>query len=429
MADGHITAEVWQQFKERRLSPESFIYLLAQHVKDLCPECAEEIVRQYSESEAGSDGPSLDEQLQIAIPRTGQQFQAAVRLMERLEKLPRSDRADALRDDPEARGPAVVSVLVREAQKHVSKDASAAYVWAELAVLAARLSCLEEMDLGMLASAHHANALRALGDLQGAEAGFGPALAHLENRPAPDPMIASEIGSLYGSLLIDLRRLPDALEVLDRAFADAKSVEDSKRAGKALAQMAITHDHLGRPELAVYFGKRALSHVGFDDPLTLPIAFNLLHDLLHAGRVFEAWEEYMMYLPEFPEAWRPKLLWFEGSLAVAQGDAGTAETAFLEVRRHYRKAGDSLNVAMVCLDLSELYLEVGRESEIPELASYVLEAFAASHSYVPAHLVSAFRQLHEAAVQHQVKASTIRGLLQHVRDLRTRPQAPPTDPS
>lgn len=426
--DGHVSSDLFEQLKEQRLSPEAVIYLLAEHLGDLCPECAGEIVSRYAGSQAG---PGLEER---SAGGGAASSPATAQVLARLRGLPRSDRAEAVKADPEARGPAVVAALIRQAQDHVATDPAAAYLWAELAALAARLSHLEETDLGALASAHQAHALRAMGDVQGAEARFKPALERLGSRPAPDPMIASEIGLLYGSMLIDLRRLSDALEVLDRAFVDAKSVEDSTRAAQALGQMAVVYDHLERPTLAVYFAKRALSHLhpvdpDDPDPLALEISFRLVHYLLAAGQLFEAWERYFEELPSFPDSWQPRLLWFEGALAAAQGDAEAAETAFVSVRRHYRKTGDALHVAAASLDLADLYLQVGRESDIPETASYALEALAASSDPSPAHLVAALRQLQRAALERRLDPAALHKLRRHVKDLRTRPPVAPAKPS
>lgn len=424
---GHVTSHLWRQLQEHRLTPESVIYLLAQHVKDLCPRCAEEIMARYQEDEPDADGPRLallEENLTEAIPRAGDQVREAAELVERLKGLPRSDRHSALRRDPNARGPAVVSALIREAQGHGTADASAAYAWAELAVLAAGLSDLEETDWGVLASAHLANALRALGDLEGAEERFAPVLAYLDQAPAADPMIASDVGCLYGSLLIDLGRFGDALEVLDRAVADAKSVEDSTRTAQALAKTALVHDHLERPELAVVFARQALSQVHPNNPPSRAITFHLIHYLLEAGEVGEAWERYIERLPDFPDAWQPRLLWFEGAVAAAEGDPEAAETALLEVRRHYGKTGSPFDVVLVCLDLAKLYREADREGEIPETIGYALESLAAAPGHAPTHLVNGLRQLHAAALEDRIEVSTIRELRRYVKTLRTRPFDP-----
>ena len=176
-------------------------------------------------------------------------------------------------------------------------------------------------------------------------------------------------------------------------------------------------------------GKQALRHLSDRDPTFTMTQFNLIHDLLDAGYLLEAQHRFAESFADFPAAWHTRVTWLEARLAAAEGDVERAELAYREVEREYRQASRPLEVAMVCLDLSRLYLSRGREDEIPPLMETVLQTFASDPHPVPAHVVTAFEHLRQAAAVRTLKVATLARLSHHLRDLRTRPRGPEQAPS
>lgn len=428
--EDHLTQEMIRAVLEGRLAPEAALRRLANHVASLCPECAEAAAELLS---TGAEEPALTEveaQVVRVVQRAEAAYTAAEAFVERLRALPPAEHEKALRADSEACGPALVLLLVSVARSHLSADPTQALHWAELAFLAARRSGLGQRDFGVFAAAQLANARRVLHDLVGAEEVFEHHVLSTERKGTlEDPAVAAEVWSLYGALLIDLRRLPQSIEVLNRSAALAHSVGDSSREGRAYIQLAVAQELLGEYRLSISSGRRAIEVLPIDDPLVVGAQFNLIHHLLIAGEVLEAAHRFAENRRDFPATWHTRITWLEARLAAAEGDVARAELAYREVEREYRQASRPIDVGLVSLDLSTLYLSCGREDEIPRLMETVLQTFASDPHPVPAHVVTAFEHLRQAAAVRTLKVATLARLSHHLRDLRTRPRGPEEAPS
>jgi tetratricopeptide (TPR) repeat protein len=382
--DDHLTRELVRAVLDGRLAPEAALRRLASHLASLCPQCVEAAAELLA---TGGGEPTLtqvEEKVARVVRRAEAAHAAAEDFVERLHALAPDRREAALRSAPETWGPALVLLLVAAARRHPRPKPEEALHWAELAFTAARLSGLEHDDFGVFAAAHVANTQRLANDLAGARRTFERDVFSTDlDRTLEDPAVAAEVWSFYGALLIDLRQLPEAVRALNQSAALAHSVADFSREGRALMQLAIAQEWLGEYRLSIASGRRAIEVLPIDDPLTVAAQFNLVHHLLIAGEVLEAEHRFTENRADFPAAWHTRTTWLEARLAAAEGDVERAEFAYREVEREYRQASRPLDVAMVCLDLSTLYLSSGREDEIPPLMETVLQTFASDPTRYP----------------------------------------------
>ena len=180
--------------------------------------------------------------------------------------------------------------LCQESARLTPIDPDRAVEAAELAVLVSDL--MKEDDsararylyrLRSYAWAHDGNARRVLGDLRGADESFSIAEAWGE---AGEDGSADVLG--YESVLLDFeaslriaqRRLPEALELLDRMFALHNNGQhrDAHLAGRALVKQAIALHELEESERVIELLRQAEPLVDVErDPRLL---FCLRHNLL-----------------------------------------------------------------------------------------------------------------------------------------------------
>jgi hypothetical protein len=91
-----------------------------------------------------------------------------------------------------------------------------------------------------------------------------------------------------------------------------------------------------------------------------------------------------------------------------RGDAGSAETAFVEARRGLIEAGLTYDAALVSLDLALLLADQGRSGEMKGLALEMVPVFRACG--VDREAAAALVVFHRAAELESVTASMLREL-------------------
>lgn len=314
-------------------------------------------------------------------------------------------------------------LLCRESLRTGASDASRAVELAELAVLIADLLKEEEpsrlrwlFQLRSYTWAHVGNARRVLGDLRNSdeafsisgpwweagEAGIGDVLGY-------EPLILE----LQASLRIAQRRLPEALELLDRAYSiyvQARHPEhrDSHLSGRVLLSKALAVAEMGDPEQSIAL----LSEAGFQvDPerdlrLVLVLQHNLLWNLTTVGRYSEA----KALLREVWSLCRElgnhldllRLRWAEGRIAAGLGHMDEAIRTFQELRQEFALRGIAYDAALVSLEIAALHAEEGRTAEVKELALEMVEIFRSQN--VPRETLAAVLAFQRAAARRRATA-------------------------
>jgi tetratricopeptide (TPR) repeat protein len=235
-------------------------------------------------------------------------------------------------------------------------------------------------DLEARAWAYVGNCRRVRDDLRGGARAFDEALAAL-GRGSRDPAERARVLDLHASLLRAQRRFAASDGALETAIRLYGSVGDQRGVARALIKRAITASTAGEPERAAALDREALALLdeGREPRLFMAASYNLVQDLLEAGRLGEV----QALLPEARRltaahgegADRLRFAWFEGILARDVGDAATAEGALLEARQRYVDREAPYEAALVSLDLAVLYAEQGRSAETRRLAEEMLPIF------------------------------------------------------
>ena len=239
--------------------------------------------------------------------------------------------------------------------------------------------CLVQ-DLCGRAWCHLGNGRRILADLRGA----GEALQKAERYLAEGSGDTLERGFLLRTravLLLDQRRLDESEVLVDRALDLYRSERFDHEFGMALMAKSYVCSHRGDAEGEIVHLQEALPIL---DPareprLKLVGVHNLVSALHGLGRDAEAlallirWR--FLYFELGDQAFLFRLHWLEGMIARGLARPELAEGALQEARRGFIELSLPYEMALVSLDLAEVYLESGKTREVPRLASEAVAFF------------------------------------------------------
>lgn len=235
-------------------------------------------------------------------------------------------------------------------------------------------------DLKARLLARLGNALRAVGDLGGAEARFTAASTELEAGTG-DPMEEGELCYFVSSLRRAQRRLDEALRLARRSRRLFREIGDTLREGRAWVAEGAIQEVAGNLEPAIDCARRAIAKVDErEDPrLALAARHNLLWYLVQTDRAGEAMDELERLRPRYIEQGDRmnllKLRWMEGRLARRLGARERAEAILRETCEAFSTAGVPYEAAVAGLDLALLLAEERRHAEVAELAGELLDVF------------------------------------------------------
>ncbi|HEX3131611.1 MAG TPA: hypothetical protein VH394_30015 [Thermoanaerobaculia bacterium] len=309
------------------------------------------------------------------------------------------DRADApLREvaaptpiDPIARGLRDwerCEQLLARCQELRHSNPSATVAAASLAVsLAGRISTdvhgpRELADLQALALAERGNARRVADDLAHAEADLKQALDRAVNG-TESPRVLARLLDLTASLRIDQRRFDEAFKLLDWVHSIHLELGERHEAGRALISKSNAASYALDLQEAIRLLALALGLIETErDPhLVLTVVHNLAYHLIDDERAEEArglmWESRPLYAVYGGRVDQLKARWLEGRIAMRLSDLAEAEQAFQEVRAGFAEVGITYDIALVSLELAEIWLIQGRTPEIQAVLDDTVTAFRA----------------------------------------------------
>jgi tetratricopeptide (TPR) repeat protein len=290
--------------------------------------------------------------------------------------------------EPECHSPAFCLRLCEESEEAGSESPGQAVHLAALALLAAELApgtSEERTRLQSLAQGFAANADRVAGRLPQADEAFRR--SHALALVSPDREMSdgdllkqSRLLDLEASLRKDQRRLPEALQLLDRALTIAVTPTAAIR---VLIKKGRVLEELGRFTEALEVLANAAARVDATVPLRLrlSIRFNTVANLWRLERCDEAAaglaevRALALLLNRRMDLLRVR--WLEARIKVAQGfpEAG------IEILRDVSRAFAALNIpydsALASQELSVLLLEAGRTEEALALAREIAPILAA----------------------------------------------------
>jgi tetratricopeptide (TPR) repeat protein len=325
-----------------------------------------------------------------------------------------------VRETPEFWSWGLCELLCDESVKAAADDAAKALDLAELAVLVAELVPGPEGGPPRLrgwAWAFLGNARRVHGNLVEADEAFARSRELWEAGASGDPGLLDEsrLLDLEASLRREQRRLPAALELLDRALA----IGSGKGAGHILVIRAKTLEEMGDYEGAAATLRQADPFIdGEKDPrLRWCQQFNLLVNLCHTQRLAEA----SLMFPGLRQLTLQRgnkldlvhLRWLGGRVAAGLGQVDEAVSAFHEVRVKFAVEGIAYDTALVSLELAVLLAKQGRSGEVKALARQMAPIFQAQG--VHGEFLSAIALFRQAAEKEKVSVELASEILEFLR--------------
>ena len=379
------------------------------------------LVRQYPR--AGDRGNTAG-----AAPPSPEDRAQAVDLWRRLQSYPFPLQEALVREAREFQNWALCELLCLESEKRASNNVALAVQLGKMATQIAELVPGEEQWRSRLRShalAFLANALRVQGDLRGAEETFDRSdeLWHAGAGCQIQLLEESRRLDLKASLRRDQRRLPEALELLDRALA---ADERGAYTGHLLIKRAKTFEEMGELEAAIAVLQEAepFTQSEKDPRLFLCLKHNLADYLSQARR----YEEAASLLPEVTaictrlgnELDRIRLRWVEGRIADGLGKTGQAIEILSQVRGDFAARGMDYDTALVSLELATIFAREGRADSVKALARHMAPIFQAQGVHREA--LAALALFRQAAESEEVTADLARRLLEYLHRARQDPK-------
>jgi len=343
---------------------------------------------------------------------------AANRLWRRLRVATPAQRRLLVEKAREAQTWAVAERLCAESVKAAAHDADLALELATLARRVAELAPAEEPWRWALLGyvlAFLGNALRVRGDLPGADAAFAEAnrLWEAGMVAGPGPLAAWRLPDLEASLRTAQHRWPQALELLDRALAEAPPAQ----AGRILLGRSTTLVLMGETERATEALREAALRIDArrEPRLLWVLRFNLAANLCRSEHFAEA----ESLLPEVRELAvglgnaldLVRVLWIQAKAHAGLGRSTEAIAAFEQVLREFTDRKIPYDAALVALELSLLYLEQGRTAEVQVIAFGLAWIFTAEG--VDEETVKALTLFYDAATQEEATVELARRLVHY----------------
>jgi transcriptional regulator with XRE-family HTH domain len=279
---------------------------------------------------------------------------------------------------------AFVKLMDEESARAASVDAKRALELASFALgVAEQVSGGENWASRVFAWAFLGNARRVGGDLAGAEEAFAQSARLQTERPAGPLKLPDHwrLLDLEASLRIDLRQLPQALQLLDWATQAAPRTGTIQ--ARLLCIRSVALDRMGDPEGSISALREALGQLdhGAEPRLLCMLHFNLMDTLCSIGQAAEAAE----MLPELRRLQAQmgnglnqiRLRWLEGKIDAGLGRLDAAIAALSGVRAAFAGEGLRYDEAQAGIDLAGLYLEQGRTDEVKRLVLLMAPVFQA----------------------------------------------------
>jgi tetratricopeptide (TPR) repeat protein len=324
---------------------------------------------------------------------------------------------------------ALAELLINESFRHRFDDVQRTQALAELGVeVADRLDpgvygAGPVNDLRARAWATRGNALRLRSDLRQASNCLTRALKLLEHGTG-DPLEEARVCELFAVLRSNQSRIHLAVRLQERAIRLYRRADHRERLGKAMVDLASYNALAGDRDHAIALIEKALQYTDSErDPHTVLAArHNLAVFLQESGRLREALDVLALARSLYEKLGdRRNLLrmrWLEGRLARDLGDAVRAENAFEEV---YRAVIDQSPIfaAEVALDLALLYLDTGREADVPAVVVGVERVFRAND--IERDALAAWLVLSEAVDRRRLHKALIEDVAARLQAVRDRP--------
>jgi hypothetical protein len=369
---------------------------LLDHLRQVCPECAEEWARfeeyrraraashDYSDAfeRASEEAERRQHLLQRDAGKAAREVEELLDIRDHAERSGRVERATR-----RFRSPAFVEAMIDAARgwlRHDPHEAVALMAIAERqAERIASWTYGEDLAARCLARAraHRGNALRVAGELAAADGRFSLLHKHLRRYPLADPALHAELLSLEASLRHDQRRLTDAEALLDSAAGLCLREGDRTGLGRVLLQQGICRSVGDRPDEALVSFSRAAELLDVEELPDLYLSAQhgralCFCQLAEHTAAREVIEEHRLLYQQYDDPWtRLRWRWVEGKVSAGLDEDETAVATLAAVRGEYVERKLPYDAAMVALDLAEVRLRRGEAAEVKRLAEDMVATF------------------------------------------------------
>lgn len=279
-------------------------------------------------------------------------------------------------------------------------------------------------DLLARALAERGNARRVADDLTGAEADLASALERA-GLGTEDPRLLALILDLTASLRIDQRRFDEAHKLLDWVHYIYLELGDSHEAGRALISKSNAASYaMDLTEAIRLLGvSLMLIDTEREPSLALAVVHNLAYHMIDDHQVEEArrlmWESRGLYAAYGGRIDQLKARWLEGRIAMKQADPAEADRAFREVRQGFAEVGVTYDIALVSLELAEVWMDEGRTREIRALLDDTVAIFRAKG--IRREAIATLLMLREAIERQNATVSLLRAAASQLEELYSEP--------
>jgi tetratricopeptide (TPR) repeat protein len=278
-------------------------------------------------------------------------------------------------------------------------------------------------DLRALGWRQYANALRVSGKLRASEEAFARAQRFCEDGTG-DPPLRGALLTRLASLRYFQRRFDEAIALDEEAIGIYRELGEDRSVVPIMIHKAIAHIYAGEPAVAVRTLNRAIPLIeNEDDPhLLLAACQNLIIAYIELGEPEQALSLYFEARGLFHEVQDPlnalRVSWQEGRLLRDLGHLRAAEAALLKTREGFLEREVSYDVALVSLDLSEVYLRLGEIGKLQEAVEQMVPIFQSLG--VDREMLAALLQLQKADQRSRQAFELIRFLRSRLEQLPQR---------
>jgi tetratricopeptide (TPR) repeat protein len=347
-------------------------------------------------------------------------------LLDELERLPAAERLREVATERFAQ-PSMIRYLTQRSHALRYEDTAKMLHFAELARNAAE-ACSEaaagsvrlRADLRAEGWRQLGNSFRICGQLPEAERALDQARSYCDQGTG-DPLLRAWLLEQRASLDVFQRRFEEAIELAGEAGRIYRQLGELHNVASTMVQKAIALLYSGKPAAAVDTLNRAVPLIDREkDPyLLLAACHNLVLSYLDLGHpsqalalYFEAKELYR----EFQDALiLLRMAWQEGRLLRDLGFLKGAEQALLQAREGFLERDLAYEVAVVSLDLTAVYVRLGKVDQVGRTVAETLPIFRALR--VGRETLAALLQLQKMADREQEALSLIQLLTQRLEQL------------
>jgi hypothetical protein len=427
--EDHPTREQMEAFLRARLDAEGsrrvVRHLLAEcavcraSIAGLCREEPQDLVDLYDPVFTRAQETLRRREVELAHERI-----IAPGLVAGLEERPRSRQLETIEEDSRYHSWGLCERLMQESRDRIfAGSPKQAVDYAQLAVAVAESLDPERFtpqlleDLCARAWGELGNAMRTDADFAGSSRAFEEARARLA-RGTGDPYEEARLISLEASLELDLGQWEKAASTLDRPLALYRSQDNRDLLARTLVQKAGPVGYL-EPQAALPLLREAEELIDrTENPrMFLCARHNRIYFLNDAGDSEGALlllQESRSLYRQFPDEWsRLRVRWLEARIAQGLGHLDEAEAAMSLLWSQVFERRLRLELALLTLDLTAVYLEQGEMKKAWRTAGRLVPLFQAWG--VHRHAVAAWLMLQRAFAAETATAGLIRQLERYLR--------------